>query len=66
MKKDELLPRGQFRNREDYEAYLRKHLDVGVGHAGSSFDDFLDDEGLLSDATEVATKRVRDFLKDNT
>ncbi len=66
MKKDELLPRGQFLNREDYEAYLKKHLDVEVGHTGSSFDDFLDDEGLLSDATEVATKRVSDFLKDNT
>lgn len=49
MKKDELLPRGQFLNREDYETYLKKHLD---------------DEGLLSDATEVATKRVSDFLKD--
>lgn len=51
MKKDELLPRGRFLNREDYEAYLKKHLDV---------------EGLLSDATEVATKRVSDFLKDDT
>ena len=27
-------------------------------HIGSSFDDFLEDEGLLEEATEVAIKRV--------
>lgn len=30
-------------------------------HIGSSFDDFLDEEGLLADAEAIATKRVIAF-----
>jgi predicted XRE-type DNA-binding protein len=34
---------------------------MGTKHIGSSFDDFLDEEGLLHDATAVAVKRYIAF-----
>ena len=33
-------------------------------HLGSDFDDFLKEDGLLVEATQVAEKRVESFKKD--
>jgi hypothetical protein len=48
---------------------MTDEIDLNLNHTGSTFDSFLEEEGILEEVSATAMQRVTDWLKiqsDNT